>query len=44
MKWMKWPLLLLVVLGVVVGPLKFGVLEKCFGPWAAWAKWIGYFG
>jgi hypothetical protein len=44
MKWLKWPLFLLVALTVVIVLLRVGFFEECFGPWAAWAKWIGYFG
>ena len=43
MKWMKWPLLVLVLLGTIVVLLKAGFFEKVFGPWAAWAQFIGYF-
>ena len=43
MKWMKWPLIVLVFLGTLVALTKAGFFEKVFGPWAAWAKFIGYF-
>jgi hypothetical protein len=41
----KWFLVILatVGLGVLVALWKNGFVEKFLGPWAAWAKWIGYF-
>ncbi|HSQ54739.1 MAG TPA: hypothetical protein VLM40_03260 [Gemmata sp.] len=41
---MKWLMILLVVVIVVVVLWKYGFLEQLLGPWAAWAKFIGYFG
>ena len=40
---MKW-ISILAVAGVVVIVLwKLGFVEQVLGPWASWAKWIGYF-
>jgi hypothetical protein len=43
MKWMKWPLFLVILLTVVLVLWKSGFVESVLGPWAAWAKFIGYF-
>lgn len=40
---MRWLLIALVTIGVFVLLWKNGFVEKFLGPWAAWAKWIGYF-
>jgi hypothetical protein len=40
---MKLVLISLVAVGVGVVLWKYGFIEKFLGPWAAWAKWIGYF-
>jgi hypothetical protein len=40
---MKWVSILAVTL-LVVGVLwRSGFIEKTLGPWASWAKFIGYF-
>jgi hypothetical protein len=37
-------LVILVVAGAAILALwKYGFVEQFLGPWAAWAKWIGYF-
>ena len=41
---MKWVAFLLVLAVIFLALWKFGFFEKFFGPWAAWANWIGYFG
>jgi hypothetical protein len=40
---MKWVSILAVTVLVVVVLWRCGYVEKVLGPWAAWAKWIGYF-
>jgi hypothetical protein len=40
---MKWVIILLVAAVVAVVLWKYGFVEKFLGPWAGWAKWIGYF-
>lgn len=40
---MKWLLMLAFLVTVFVLVWKYGLVEKFLGPWAAWAKWIGYF-
>jgi len=40
---MKWVSILAVAFLVVGALWRFGFVEKVLGPWAAWAKWIGYF-
>jgi hypothetical protein len=40
---MKWALILAVAVTVVMVLWYTGYVEKFLGPWAAWAKWIGYF-
>ena len=40
---MKWLSILAVTAGVVLVLWKLGFVEKFLGPWASWAKWIGYF-
>ena len=40
---MKWILILLVTVGVAIVLWKYGFIEELFGPWAAWANFIGYF-
>jgi hypothetical protein len=40
---MKWISFAVVVVVVFVLLWKYGFIEKFLGPWAAWAKWIGYF-
>lgn len=40
---MKWILILLIAAGVAIVLWKYGFIERFLGPWAAWAKWIGYF-
>jgi hypothetical protein len=40
---MKWLVFLLVIAAIGVVLWKFGFIEQFLGPWAAWAKWIGYF-
>jgi hypothetical protein len=40
---MKW-VSILVVTAIAVGALwRYGFIEQVLGPWAAWAKWVGYF-
>ena len=43
MKHLKWPLFLLAVLGGLFALFRAGFFEKVLGPWAGWAKFIGYF-
>lgn len=40
---MKWIVMLLFTAGVFFALWRYGYIEKFLGPWAAWAKWIGYF-
>ena len=40
---MKWLVFLLVLALIFLALWKFGFLEQFFGPWAGWAKFIGYF-
>jgi hypothetical protein len=40
---MKWVMFVLVVAVVFLALWYFGFFEEFFGPWAAWANFIGYF-
>lgn len=40
---MKWLTILVVAVTIFIVLARIGFLEEFLGPWAAWAKWIGYF-